>query len=72
MLYNIAFIEKNICVGDLNSKFIIVNCCRKASVNLNRYSEAVPYTNICGDMGKNDNNWIRTHNHLVRKQTLNH
>ena len=72
MLYNIAFIEKNICVGDLNSKFIIVNCCRKASINLNRYSEVVHYTNISGDMGKIDNNGIRIHNHLVRKQTLNH
>ena len=28
-----------------------VNCCREASVNLSRYSEAVIYTNIAGDMG---------------------
>ena len=28
-----------------------VNCCREASVNLSRYSEAVIYTNIVGDMG---------------------
>ena len=28
----------------------VLNCCRKVSVNLSRYSEAIIYKNIFGDM----------------------
>ena len=31
-----------------------VKCCRKSSVNLSRYSEAIVYTNIFRDMGKSN------------------
>ena len=32
----------------------VPNCCRKASVNLRCYSEAIIYTNIVGDMGESN------------------
>ena len=45
-------------MGNFNYKFIIVNCCREASLNLNRYSEAMSYTNISGNMGVSNDSFF--------------
>ena len=45
-----------LCVGALNYKFTshVLNSCRKVSVNLSSYTEAIIYTNIFGDMGESN------------------
>ena len=51
--YKIVFIQIR-CVGAPNYKLTSVfNCCRKASVNLIRYSEFI-YTDIVGDIGESN------------------
>ena len=51
-------LKQNLCGGNFNYKFIIVNCYREASLNLNRYSEAIIYTNISGNMGVSDDSFF--------------
>ena len=38
----------------LNCYRTVLNCCRRASVNVSRYSEAIIYTNILSDMGESN------------------
>ena len=45
--------------GNTLNKFIIVNCCCKAPVNLNRYSETVIYTNIFGYTGESNDSFFK-------------